>query len=50
MEQLARGYSSVAGENSTTEPPMRQKIVEACWTAGTNAKNKMKKNGEMWII
>ena len=50
MEQLARGYSSVAGENSTTEPPMRQKIVKACWTAGTNAKKKMKKNEEMWVL
>ena len=43
MEQLARGYSSVAGENSTTKPPMRQKIVKACLTAATNAKKKRKK-------
>ena len=38
MEQLARGYSSVAGENSTTEPPMRQEIIMACWRVATNAK------------
>ena len=40
MEQLARGYSSVAGENSTSEPPMRQEIVKAYWRAPTNAKKK----------
>ena len=50
MEQLARGYSSVAGENSTTKPPMQQKIVKACWTAATNAKKKMKKDGEIWVL
>ena len=50
MEQLARGYSSVAGENSTTEPPMRQKIVKAYWRAATNAKKKRKKNGEMCVL
>ena len=34
----------MAGENSTTKPPMRQKIVKACWTAGTNAKKKNETN------
>ena len=33
----------MAGENSTTEPPMRQKIVKACWRAATNAKKNEKK-------
>ena len=33
----------MAGENSTTEPPMRQKIVKAFWRAATNAKKKKKK-------
>ena len=36
-------------ENSTTEPPMRQKIVKACWRAATNAK-KNEKSGEMWVL
>ena len=36
--------SRVAGENSTTKPPMRQKIVKACLTAATNGK----KNGKKW--
>ena len=35
----------MAGENSTTEPPMRQKIVKACWRAATNA---IKKNEKKW--
>ena len=35
----------MAGENSTTEPPMRQKILKACWRAATNAK---KKNEKKW--
>ena len=35
--------SRVAGENSTTESPMRQGTIKASWTAATNAKKKMKK-------
>ena len=34
----------MAGENSTTEQPMRQKIVKACSRAATNAK----KNEKTW--
>ena len=37
----------MAGENSTTEPPMPQKIVEACWRVAINAK---KKNEKKWRI
>ena len=36
----------MAGENSNTEPPMRQKIVKACWREATNAKKKNEKKGE----
>ena len=35
----------MAGDNSTTEPPLRQKIVKACWRAAANAK---KKNEKKW--
>ena len=37
----------MAGENSTTEPPMRQKIINACWRVATNAKKKCKKRGNV---
>ena len=30
----------MVGENSTTEPLMRQTIVKACWRAATDAKKK----------
>ena len=33
----------MAGENSNTEPPMRQKMVKACWRAAINAKKNEKK-------
>ena len=35
----------MAGENSTTEPPMRKKVVKACWGAAISAK---KKNEKKW--
>ena len=35
--------SRVAGENSTTEPPMRQEFIKTCWRAATNAKKKNEK-------
>ena len=40
----------MAGENSTTEPPMRQKIIKACWRAATNAKKKEKKWGDVGAL
>ena len=42
---VSNPVSCVAGENSTTEPQMRQKVVKACWRAATNAK---KKNEKKW--
>ena len=40
----------MAGENSTTEPPMRQKIVKACWRAATNAKKNEIKWGNVGAL
>ena len=40
----------MAGENSTTEPPMQHKIVKACWRAATNAKKKLKKWGNVGAL
>ena len=35
---------------STNEPPMRQKIVKACWRAATNAKKNEKKWGSVGAL
>ena len=40
----------MTGENSTTEPPMRQKIIKACWRAATNAKKNEKKWGNVGAL
>ena len=40
----------MAGDNSTTEPPMRQEIVKACWRAPTNAKKNEKKWGNVGAL
>ena len=40
----------MARENSTTEPPMRQEIVKACWRAATNAKKNEKKWGNVGAL
>ena len=40
----------MAGENSATEPPIRQKIVKPCWRAATNAKKKEKKWGDVGAL
>ena len=40
----------MAGENSTTEPPMRQKIVKAYWRAATNGKKNEKKWGNVGAL
>ena len=36
----------MVGENSTTEPLMRQTIVKACWRAAINAKKNEKNWGD----
>ena len=40
----------MAGENSTTEPPMRQEIIKACWRAATNATKNEKKCGNVGAL
>ena len=45
-----RGIEPRSPENSTTEPPMRQKIVKACWRAPTNAKKNEKKWGNVGAL
>ena len=40
----------MAGENSTTEPPMRKEIVKASWRAPTNAKKNEKKRGNVGAL
>ena len=40
----------MAGENSTIEPPMLQKIVKVCWRAATNAKKNEKKWGNVGAL
>ena len=40
----------MAGDNSTTEPPMRQEIDKACWRAPTNAKKNEKKWGNVGAL
>ena len=40
----------MAGENSTTDPPMRHEIIEACWRTATNAKKNEKKWGNVGAL